>query len=113
MDTGTRAKPRAAVALVIDCEFGVERRQGRGIDLSVTGLRLQLEGPPPVGTLLKIGFELPGRPARVEAIGRAVWAEAGAEPPHMGLRFERFLQGYVELGDFLVEQLGGTPQAPG
>jgi PilZ domain len=104
-----RASPRAVVEIPVDCEMGAEHRSARSIDLSVTGLRLQMSAPaPPVGSLLRVGFDLPGRTAHVEALGRTIWIEVGQAMPRLGLRFERFLAGYVELGDFLVQQLGDS-----
>jgi PilZ domain-containing protein len=114
MVQNTRSSPRAHIELSLECRVGPEHRAARSIDLSMTGLRLEMAPPPPpIGSFLEVSFDLPGPPARVEAIAETIWIEPGPEMPRLGLRFERFLQGYVELGDFLLEHLGagGQPAA--
>lgn len=103
MEREKRSSPRAKVALDVEIEAGARRWQGRSIDLSMAGLSLDLADPPQLGSELKLHFDLPDRGGRVEALAVPIWVNAESGALRVGLRFERFLEGYVELGGFLMQ----------
>lgn len=97
-----RISPRAKIALDVEVENQTRRWTGRSVDLSMAGLSMDLDDPPALGHEVKLHFSLPDG-SRVEALAVPIWM-ASEEPVHrIGLRFERLLDGYVELGDFLVQ----------
>lgn len=104
MEQSTRAAVRTDVGLAVECELGAERRSARTVDLSVTGMCLEMVEPVAVGSVFRVGFDLPDARGRVEVEVLAIWAQAGPAISRVGFRFERFVQGYFELGDFLVHK---------
>ena len=104
MEQISRASVRTEVGLAVECELGAERRAAQTVDISVTGMCLEMAEPVAVGSVFRAGFDLPDAGGRVEVEVVAIWAQAGPATSRMGFRFERFLQGYIELGDFLVQK---------
>jgi PilZ domain-containing protein len=99
----TRTAVRTGIALAVECELGAERRLARTVDLSVRGMCLEMADPVGVGSLFRVGFDLPSGRGHVEVEVLAIWAQPAAGKSRVGFRFERFLQGYIELGDFLLK----------
>ena len=104
MEQTTRVAVRTDVRLAVECELGAERRAAHTVDLSVTGMCLEMAEPVAVGSVFRVAFDLPEASGRVEVEVVAIWAQAGPASSRVGFRFERFLQGYIELGDFLVQK---------
>jgi len=87
----TRAPYRGWVELTLEGE----RVRASGLDLSVDGMGIEMEGVPPVGSPLVSEFALPGITLALELRGRLVWSNARSG--RAGVRFDAMDPGLAEL----------------
>ena len=74
------------------CEKHVDPERVRTIeafvaDLGQGGVFIEMEDPPPRGTILELEFDLPGANKRVKTLGIVRWSAPEGEPPGVGVRF--------------------------
>ncbi len=89
-DLVLRVAPRTLVALRVDYSQGPHRASGETLNLSDSGMFIQTPRPAAVGTLLLLGFALPGARGR-ECFARVAWirrpTDADCGLPGMGVQF--------------------------
>ena len=84
---------------------------GHAYDISLSGVRLELDEPMAVGERLAICLRLPGEPHSIFASGRVVWTHDTNDDPgarRLALQFTRFLSDTDR--ERLVRYLGTEPQ---
>ncbi len=56
-------------------------------DLGESGMFIEMQAPPPKGTILEIEFEVPGRPGLTRVLGLVRWREKAGLRAGVGVRF--------------------------
>jgi hypothetical protein len=56
-------------------------------DLGEGGMFIEMQAPPPKGTILEIEFEVPGRPGLTQVLGLVRWREKAGVRAGVGIRF--------------------------
>ena len=56
-------------------------------DLGQGGVFIEMEDPPPRGTILEIEFDLPDTSTHVRTLGIVRWSAPDGDPPGAGVRF--------------------------
>ena len=56
-------------------------------DLGQGGVFIEMEDPPPRGTILEIEFDLPETKKHVKTLGIVRWSAPDGDPPGVGVRF--------------------------
>ena len=84
---------------------------GHVYDISVSGVRIELDEPLPPGAHVSLHLQLPGAPAAVEASADVVWCHDDQDDPgprRMALRFVEFSDRghHKRLVDFLTREHG-------
>lgn len=67
-----RRYQRAPVSLRIRCRWEGGQAVGQSVNLSASGVSLNMDGPPPEGTEVILAFELPGNPEPLRLTGNIV-----------------------------------------
>jgi len=90
-----RRRNRAPYRGWVELTLEGERVRASGLDLSVDGIGIAVEGVPPADSLLVSEFALPGIALPLELRGRLVWSDARSG--RAGVRFEAMDPGLAEL----------------
>ena len=69
-----RSTPRVRTDIEVAYECGGEVRSSRIVSISADGVFIRTMIPPPRGTTVGLAFTLPGAGARIEAVGRILYA---------------------------------------
>ena len=56
-------------------------------DLGEGGMFIEMQSPPPKGTIIEIDFGVPGRPGRTRVLGLVRWREKAGPRAGVGVRF--------------------------
>jgi len=96
-----RRYPRVAANVPATYRSGDVVADGRVVNLSQSGLRLDCRPVDPVGTAAEVTLTLPGRPAPVPLAGSVVWSVEGA----MGIELARSLprEQRAALADYIIQ----------
>ena len=78
------------------------------VNISRGGVYIKTGEPLPVGSSVKLNFEVPGTEAEIETQGKVVrtvrQGKGSFEPPGMGIKFDSLKKEYVELINTLWEE---------
>lgn len=101
---------RAPVALEVRCRWDNQQATGRSVNVSATGILLELDAPPAVGTEVTLEVEFPGQAEALELGGRVTRLAAGCGP---AIAFHDLPRGVRLLLTSLVEKtLAALPPSP-
>jgi CheY-like chemotaxis protein len=89
LDVPLRRELQAPVRFVVWSHVGPDTpaQEGRAINVSVRGLLLETPEPVVIGSKLELAFLLPGDPAEVRAVGKAVREHPWGKGTQIGVEF--------------------------
>ena len=84
-----RTDPRYDRQVDVEIKAGSKQLAGRTRNVSLGGMFVELDLPPPVETSIEVRFRVPTQPEAIEVTGEIRWSEpaAGERKAGIGIRF--------------------------
>lgn len=111
LNLARRVEVRALVVATLEVGGRREKRIGRSVDVSESGLLAEFSRPLPAGTQVDLRFYLPGQPEGISVVAQVARCAARGDEAHdVGLRFAEIPAGAAELlKEFLVRESQTRP----